>query len=82
MTVGRAAAVAGGGAVAGLGLGLAPELRLRRPQQKLTDRWQDVAVEPRGTTLLGISFRPRQAEALGLEHAERWLHCYATRTTS
>ena len=67
MTVGRAAAVAGGGAVAALGLGLAPELRLRRPQQKLTDRWQDVAVEPRGTTLLGISFRPRQAEALGLE---------------
>jgi hypothetical protein len=70
MTGGRAAAVATGGTAAALGLALAPELRLRRAQRKLTDRWQDVAVEPRGTTLLGISFRPRQAEALGLEPRE------------
>ena len=67
MTVGRAAAVAAGGTAAALGLALAPELRLKRSQRKLTDRWQDVVVEPRGRTLLGISFRPRQADALGLE---------------
>jgi hypothetical protein len=43
------------------------ELRVRRAAVPLTDRWQRAAVQPRGTTQLGISFRPLQAEALGLE---------------
>jgi Beta-galactosidase len=42
-------------------------LRFARAQQPLTDRWRTVPVEPRDTTRLGISFRPLQAEALGLE---------------
>jgi hypothetical protein len=29
--------------------------------------WRQLPVEPRGSTLLGISFRPRQAEAFGLQ---------------
>jgi hypothetical protein len=33
----------------------------------LTDRWRHVPVEPHATTRLGISFRPLQAEAMGLE---------------
>jgi hypothetical protein len=33
----------------------------------LTDRWRRVPVEPRGSTRLGVSFRPLQAEAMGLE---------------
>ncbi len=42
------------------------ELRLRRAARPLTDGWQRVPVEPRGTAQLGISFRPLQASALGL----------------
>jgi Beta-galactosidase len=41
-------------------------LRLKRAAQPLTDNWRQVPVEPRGATRLGISFRPLQAEALGL----------------
>jgi hypothetical protein len=43
------------------------QLRLGRAQAPLTDMWKHVPVEPRGSTLLGISFRPRQAEAFGLD---------------
>jgi hypothetical protein len=43
------------------------QLRLRRAARPLTDAWQRVPVEPRGTTRLGISFRPLQATALGLD---------------
>ncbi len=43
------------------------ELRLERPDQPLTDAWQTLPVKPRGSTLLGVSFRPIQAEALGLD---------------
>jgi hypothetical protein len=43
------------------------QLRVRRAAQPLTDQWQQVPVQPRGTTPLGISFRPLQAEALGLQ---------------
>ena len=43
------------------------QFHLQRPHQPLTDAWQHLAVEPRGSTLLGISFRPRQAEAFGLQ---------------
>jgi hypothetical protein len=54
-------------ATAGLLLQLAPELRLRRAAQPLTDRWRQVPVAARGTVQLGISFRPLQAAALGLD---------------
>jgi hypothetical protein len=43
------------------------ELRLKRPEQPLTAAWSELAIAPRGSTILGISFRPRQVEALGLE---------------
>src|SRR5438094_5040574 len=43
------------------------ELRLERSNRPLTDLWRTHPVEPRGSTLLGISFRPLQAEALGLD---------------
>jgi hypothetical protein len=42
-------------------------LRITRAARPLTDRWQHVPVEMRGATRLGISFRPLQAEAMGLE---------------
>src|SRR5207249_12192231 len=43
------------------------ELRLEHSNQPLTDVWRTHPIEPRGSTLLGISFRPLQAEALGLD---------------
>ena len=43
------------------------QLRVRRAARPLTGQWQRVPVQPRGSTQLGISFRPLQAEALGLE---------------
>jgi beta-galactosidase GanA len=46
---------------------LLAEMRVVRARRSLTDRWQRVAVEARGTTLLGISFRTPQVEALGLD---------------
>ena len=42
-------------------------LRIARAERPLTDRWRTVPVESRGGTRLGISFRPLQAESLGLE---------------
>jgi hypothetical protein len=45
----------------------ATELRLQRAARPLTDRWQHVPVAPRGPAQLGISFRPLQAAALGLD---------------
>ena len=33
----------------------------------MTEGWRDTPIEPRGETKLGISFRPRQAEAFGLD---------------
>ena len=57
-----------GAAVAtALAVPLASEVRVTRSIQPLTDRWRQLPVEPRRTTLLGISFRPRQAAALGLD---------------
>jgi len=47
--------------------GIASELRVRRSRQPLTDRWAGVPVERRAGTLLGLSFRPLQAESFGLE---------------
>jgi hypothetical protein len=43
------------------------ELRVARAEQPITDAWQQVPIERRGPTPLGISFRPRQVEALGLD---------------
>jgi hypothetical protein len=55
------------GAMAVLTLPIMSELRIRRPVQPLTDRWRHVPIERRDTTRLGISFRPLQLEALGLD---------------
>lgn len=46
------------------------ELKIRRAERQLTERWAELAVEPPGPTLLGLSFRPLQAEALGLSPRE------------
>jgi glycosyl hydrolase family 42 (putative beta-galactosidase) len=48
-------------------LPLVTELRVARPTQPLTDRWKWRPIAPRGTTLLGISLRPYQIAALGLD---------------
>src|SRR6266705_1128789 len=49
--------------------GCCAELRLKRSARPLTDRWRQLPVAPRGTAQLGISFRPLQAAALGLDPA-------------
>lgn len=57
-------------AVAAMGAVAAPliaEMRIARALQPLTDRWQSMPIAPRGATLLGLSIRPRQMEAFGLE---------------
>ncbi len=59
--------VPGIGAASLLALPFAAEMRLKQATQPLTDAWQQVAIEPRGTTLLGISFRTPQVDALGLD---------------
>ena len=46
------------------------ELRLRRAARPLTERWRQVPVPPRGGAPLGISFRPLQAAAFGLDPDE------------
>jgi hypothetical protein len=43
------------------------ELRLTRTAQPLTGRWRRLPVEPRGPAQLGVSYRPLQATALGLD---------------
>jgi hypothetical protein len=43
------------------------EARVSRAARPLTDRWRRLPVARRGATLLGVSFRPLQAEALGLD---------------
>jgi hypothetical protein len=43
------------------------ELRIMRSTQPLTAAWSELPIAPRGSTILGISFRPRQVEALGLD---------------
>ncbi len=55
------------GAASSLILPLALEMRLKRATQPLTDAWQQLPIEPRHSTLLGLSFRPPQAAALGLD---------------
>jgi len=43
------------------------EVHLKQPTQPLTDAWQHLSIEPRRSTLLGISFRTPQVAALGLD---------------
>ena len=69
MRRGQPAALAAGAAAAGVLLPVLAELRLRRTARPLTDQWRREVVEPRGATPLGVSFRPLQAAALGLEPA-------------
>ncbi len=47
-------------------LPLLAELRWRRTCQPPSDRWRRVPVRPREGCLLGVSYRPLQARALGL----------------
>lgn len=58
---------AGAGAASLLAVPLALEVRLKRAAQPLTGAWQHLPIEPRRSTLLGISFRPPQAAAFGLD---------------
>jgi hypothetical protein len=60
-----------------LTLPLTLEARLRQATQPLTDRWQRVPIEPRRSTLLGLSFRTPQVIALGLD-ARTTLHTLLT----
>jgi hypothetical protein len=43
------------------------EFRLEQAAQPLTDVWQHIQIAPRGSTLLGISYRPLQAAVFGLD---------------
>jgi hypothetical protein len=43
------------------------EFRLETAVQPLTGAWQNLPIQPRGDTRLGISFRPLQAAAFGLD---------------
>jgi hypothetical protein len=46
---------------------LAVEVRLKQATQPLTDAWQHLPIEPRRSTLLGMSFRSPQVSELGLD---------------
>ncbi|HLJ81496.1 MAG TPA: beta-galactosidase [Ktedonobacterales bacterium] len=50
---------------------------MKQATQPLTDAWRHLPVEPRRSTLLGISFRPPQVAALGLD-AQATLHTLLT----
>lgn len=56
-----------GSLVAAAALPFALELRLAPPGRPIGDAWRRLPVEPRGPTALGVSFRPLQAEAFGLD---------------
>jgi hypothetical protein len=57
----------GVGAAGLLSLPLVLEVRLKQATRPLTDAWQYLPIEPRRSTLLGISYRPPQVDALGLD---------------
>jgi hypothetical protein len=46
---------------------LLPEIKVARPGRPLTSKWEELPVTPAGATMLGISYRPLQAAALGLD---------------
>ena len=58
------------GSASGLVRPALTELRLRRAARPLTERWRQLPVPSRGAARLGISFRPLQAAALGLDPDE------------
>jgi hypothetical protein len=72
MVRGKAAAAVA--AAACLAAPIAAQIRVVRPARTLTDRWQRIPVAPRGSTRLGISFRPLQAAAFGLDPSEALDH--------
>src|SRR6516225_9508320 len=57
----------GVGAAGLLTLPLVLEVRLKQATRPLTDAWRYLPIEPRRSTLLGISYRPPQVDALGLD---------------
>ena len=57
----------GVGAASFLTVPLASEVRLKQATQPLTDTWQHLPIEPRRSTLLGISFRSPHVAVLGLD---------------
>jgi hypothetical protein len=57
------------GAAGAVALPILSEVRIRRAAQPISDEWRRLPVEPRGATPLGISFRPLQVEAMGLDAA-------------
>jgi hypothetical protein len=57
-------------AAIGLAAPIAAQIRVVRPARPLTDRWQRIPVASRGSTRLGISFRPLQAATFGLNAGE------------
>lgn len=62
--------VVGGLVTLGAALTVVPmvlEARIARQAQNLDEAWRQPGVLPRGKTMLGISIRPRQMEAFGLE---------------
>ncbi|MGH9115285.1 MAG: beta-galactosidase [Acidimicrobiales bacterium] len=61
------AGLAGSATIAGAALGIATELQIKRRERPLTDSWRTVPVESARSTMLGITFRPLQAEAFDLE---------------
>jgi len=69
MRIGRSQVV-GGLVTLGAALTVVPvilEARIARQAQTLDEEWRRLGVLPRGKTMLGISIRPRQMEAFGLE---------------
>jgi len=60
-------AALGAGALGALALPVLAEMRFTSAARPLTDQWQRLPLAPRRSTLLGISFRPLQAGATGLD---------------
>lgn len=50
-----------------LALPVVSEVRFERALCPLTDEWRHIPIEPRRSTLIGLSFRPPQIDALGLD---------------
>jgi hypothetical protein len=66
---GRGRAVAAAGAAAAAVLPVLAELRLAPAEQRPSGRWRGSEVVPRGATLLGVSLRTPQLEAMGADPA-------------